>query len=138
MVASAERWLRVAAPATLPDGDGTVEASLEVMEVHEDRSEGPRHRETIAVHSGFASGIEEALADGDSVYLSLSSAGVEREMVSYVVAVDPDGEHRFVGRCMGEGQALLKNRLGNAYDTRMDRVIGSTDSETILSLLGAS
>jgi hypothetical protein len=70
MVASGERWLRVAAPATLPDGDGTVEASLEVIEVHEDRSEGHRHRETIAVHSGFASGIEEALADGDSVYLS--------------------------------------------------------------------
>ena len=138
MVASAERWLRVAAPAMLPDGDGTLEADLEVIEVREDRSEGPRHREVIAVHSWFASGIEEAFAGGDSVYLALSSAGAGRETVSYVIARDPDGRHRFVGRCMGEGQALLKDRLGTEFDARMEEVIGSTDSEAILGLLGAS
>jgi hypothetical protein len=138
MVASAERWLRVATPATLPDGDGTLNADLEVSGIREDRSEGPRHRETIAVHSWFASGIEDALADGDSVYLALSSTGLDREMVSYAIARDSDGDHRFIGRCLGEGQALLRSRLGSAYDARMEEVIGSTDPETILSLLGAT
>jgi len=59
-------------------------------------------------------------------------------MVSYIIARDPDGEHRFVGRCMGEGQTFLRERLGSAYDARMEEVIGSTDAETILSLLGAT
>lgn len=138
MVASAERWLRVASRTTLPDGDGTVDADLEVIEVRTDRSEGPRHGETIAVHSWFIPGIEEALAEGDSVYLALSSTGLEREMVSYVIARDSDGDHRLVGRCMSEGEALLRDRLGSAYNARMAEVIGSTDGEATLSLLGAT
>jgi len=77
MVASAERWLRVAAPATLPDGDGTVNADIEVIDVSEHGSEGRRHTEMIAIHSWFVAGIEDALADGDPVYLALSSTGLD-------------------------------------------------------------
>jgi hypothetical protein len=39
---------------------------------------------------------------------------------------------------MGEGQALIRDRLGSAYDARMEEVIGSTDPATILSLLGST
>jgi len=117
---------------------GRLTPTLEVIEVHGDRSEGPRHGETVAVHSWFTAGIEEALADGDSVYLARGSTGLEREMVSYVIARDPDGDHRFVGRCMSEGESLLRDRLGSAYNARMAEVIGSTDAEATLSLLGAT
>ena len=128
----------MASRTTLPNGDGTLDADFEVIEVRTDRSEGPRRGETIAVHLWFIAGLEEALAEGDSVHLALSSTGLEREMVSYVIARDSDGDHRLVGRCMSEGESAAPGSARRAYNARMAEVIGSTDAEATLSLLWAT
>ena len=39
---------------------------------------------------------------------------------------------------MSEGEGLLRDRLGSAYNAKMAEVIGSTDAEATLSLLGAT
>jgi len=94
--------------------------------------------ETIAVHSSFLPSIERGLSGQDHVYLALASKGLEREMVIYVVVRGADGNHRFPGDCMSDEEELLRQRLGDKYDERLDSVIGSTDRDRILRLLGAS
>jgi hypothetical protein len=139
MVASAERRLRITAPTTtFPHGDGTTEVDFEVSEVLGRFRQGPPHRETVAIHSSFVPGTEEALDDEGSVFLALSSSGLEREMVSFVIVRTDEGDHHFLGECPAEGEALLRARLGDAYDRTIERVIGATNERRILRLLGAT
>lgn len=136
MVASAERWLRVLSWPGAGSAEGTSSIDLDVASVRPGRLEGRPQIESIFLHSSFVPGIHGAIGRGDAVYLALVSEGLEHEMVSYVIAVSADGEHHFVGDCTSEGEALLRERLGSAYDATMTSVIGSTDREQILALLG--
>jgi hypothetical protein len=135
-VASAERWVRVLSSPEAVDAEGTVDVDFEVAPVEGGLHEGSPASETLAVHSSFLPGIEQGLSEQDHVYLALASTGLEREMVIYVVVRGADGSHRFPGSCMSEGEELLRQRLGDKYDERLDSVIGSTDRDRILALLG--
>lgn len=137
MVATAERWLRVLSLPDSLEGDGTIVTEIDVVPVHAGEAEGRPRLERIAVHSSFLDEIHEAIGDGDAVFLAMSSEGLVREMVSYVIARTAEGQHRFLGECVAEGEILLRDRLGNTYNTTMEKVIGSTDADEILSLLGA-
>jgi hypothetical protein len=137
MVATAERWLRVLSSPGRREGEGTIVTELDVVPVNDDGAEGRPRLERIAVHSSFLDGIREAMGDGDAVYLAMSSEGLVREMVSYVIARRANGEHRFLGECVAEGEILLRDRLGSGYDRTMEKVIGSTDADRILSSLEA-
>jgi hypothetical protein len=137
-VASAERWVRVLSSPEAVDAEGTVDVDFEVAPVEGGLLEGSPEGETIAVHSSFLPGIEPGLSGQDHVYLALASKGLEREVVIYVVVRGADGNHRFPGDCMSDGEELLRQRLGDKYDERLDSLIGSTDRDRILRLLGAS
>jgi hypothetical protein len=137
MLASAERWLHVLTWDDVETSGGTDPIELEVASVAPDRSEdGPRY-EPVWVHGSFLPGIEEAIDRGDAVYLAMASEGLVREMVSYVLAVTAGGDHRLLGGCVAEGEALVRDRLGDRYDAVMAQVIGSTDRDRILRLLEA-
>ena len=138
MVATVERWLRVLSSAGPLEGEGTIVTEFDVVPINADGAEGRPHLERIAVHSSFLDGIDEATGEGDAVFLAMSSEGLVREMVSYVIARTAKGQHRFLGECVAEGEILLRDRLGNGYNTAMEQVIGSTDADEILSLLGAT
>jgi hypothetical protein len=138
MVATAERWVRVLSSPGRREGEGTIVAELDVVPVSADGAEGRPRLERIAVHSWFLDGIDDAMGAGDAVFFAMSSEGLEREMVSYVIARTANGEHRFLGDCVAEGEVLLRDRLGSGYDSTMEKVIGSTDADRILSLLEAT
>jgi len=138
MVATAERWLRVLSSPGPLGGEGTIVTELDVVPVNAGGAEGRPRLERIAVHSSFLEGIHEAMGEGDAVFLAMSSEGLVREMVSYVIARTANGQHRFLGECVAEGEISLHDRLGNGYNTTMEKVIGSTDADEIPSLLGAT
>lgn len=135
MLASVERWVRVVSSPETADAEGTVETSFEVVPVEGERDEGSPRVETIAVHTSFLPGIEQGLDDQDDVFLALTSKGLEREMVSYVVVRGADGSHHFVGECVSGGEELLRQRLNGRYEAAIDAVIGLTDRQRIQALL---
>jgi hypothetical protein len=138
IVAYVERWVRVlSSPGGEggEGGEGTIQIELDVVPVHEGGLEGTPRLEQVAMHSSFLPGIQDAMDDGDHVFLAFMSEGLERELVSYGVARSADGGHRFVGGCMEEGEELLRDRLGSDYDATIEQVIGSTGPDRILRLL---
>lgn len=135
-LASAERWVRVVSLLSAPDGEGTEEVGVDVASVGPGLEEEPPDRETIAVHSEHLDDIEEGLRAGESVYLAMASEGLEREAVSYVVRLRSDATVLLGGdECMAEGEAFLRDRLGDGFDAAITSVIGLGDREQILERL---
>jgi hypothetical protein len=137
LLASAQRWVRVLSSPEVPDADGTVEMSFEVVPVATGGEEGSPRAETIAVHPSFLPGIKECLESHEDVFLALASKGLEREMVSYVIVRGADGSHHVVGECLADGEELLRQRLDGSYDAAIGAVIGVTDRRQIQTLLSS-
>jgi hypothetical protein len=137
MLATAERWLHVLTWDDVGTSDGTDPFELEVASVAPERSEGRPRVEPVWIHGSFLPGIEEAIEGGDAVYLAMASESLVREVVPYVLAVTPEGDHRLPGECVAEGEALVRDRLGGRYDDVMAQVIGNTDRDRILLVLEA-
>ncbi len=133
-VASAARWLHLLEPFDVPDGDGSLEVSMNVAIVGK-AGEGPGRIETVAVYDAFAPEIERLLDEGE-VYLAVASKNLERGSVLYVVVRDDEGSYRLAGgRCMREGENFLRDRLGEDFDATIGGIIGETEREQILRAL---
>lgn len=136
ILASAERWLEVAPPfPSAPDPDGTVVLDLSVREVRAGGVAGPIMSEGVAIHEVFLREIRPALDEGSRVFLALTSQGLTREMVSYVVARGTDGTHVFLFGCDIDLTTEARGLLGARYDTAIRRIIGLTDPDSIYGVL---
>lgn len=92
--------------------------------------------EAVAIHSSFLPGAEDALEDGDRVFLALASEGLEREMVAYVLIRHADGSYDFAGDCAAFTMSFLQGALGGRQDEVLDRIVGLTDRSRIQAILG--
>lgn len=137
MLATAERWVHILSWGDIGVSEGTDPIELDVAPVHRDGLEGQPRVESISLHVSFLPDIDDAIGEGDSVYLAMASEGLEREMVSYVITVTADGDHRLLGECVAEGEMLLRERLKDRYDDVMSQVIGSTGPRRILRMIEA-
>jgi hypothetical protein len=136
-LATAERWLHVLSWRDMGVSEGTDKIELDLAPVRPDGLDGRPQVESISLHRSFMPSIEDAIGEGDAVYLAMASHGLEREMVSFVVAVTAEGDHRLLGECAGEGEALLRERLEGRYDDVMSSVIGSTGRRRIVWMIEA-
>lgn len=135
-LATAERWVRLVAMPQVENEDRTIEVPLRVIPVDSQGSEGPEVAETIAIHGAFFPGIQEGMTNEEYIYLAMASRGLEREMVSFVLIRESNGEHQIVGgECLEAGEQLLRDRLGDDYNSVFEDLIGMTGRERILALL---
>lgn len=123
LIASAERWL-VLAPSSYDD-----------IDVSGSCPSRPADRYAIAIHPTTVPEVRDALDEGATVFLALSSAGSERELVIYEIARSPAGAHRLLNDACGWTE-VLQARLRERFDARMASVIGQTDRGRIEALLG--
>ena len=136
-VASAERWV-VLGPSAFDGLDvageqGTFDARVEAASVTDAELTGPLTMTTLAIHVSFVPDIREALEDGATVWLALSSSSLEREQVAYPLARFPDGTHRFPGdECLAPG---LRDILEETFDERLEALVGVTGHRRIEQLL---
>ena len=139
-VSAVERWVRVLPPAPeFPDAGGTSPVLFDFVPVSGGQREGPPRQESIQTHDTFLSDIEDALQEGDSVYLGLQSRGVIGEQTAFVVARDAEGAHRFLGgKCFEGDEGALRSALGDRYDLTLSSIIGTTDGERIREVLSGS
>ena len=137
VVASVERWLEVEPPfPDTPDPDGTVVLEVSVREVEPGGDVGAASKERVAVHGSFVGDIQDALDDGSNVFLAMSSEGLDREQVAFVVARTTGGRHSFLGGCdWASGAAGLREGLGGRYEATMRRIVGLTDQDAIYRVL---
>ena len=137
VVASAERWLQVEPPfPDTPDTDGTAVLEVSVREVGPGGAVGGASNEQIAIHGSFVGDIQDALDDGSRVFLAMSSEGLDREQVSFVIARTTDGRHSFLGGCAWAPDAAgLREGLGARYEATMHRIVGLTDQDAIYRIL---
>lgn len=128
--------MRVVSLLSAPGGDGTLEVGADIASVDPGPEEEPPVRGTITLHQEALDEVEAGLRDGDQVYLAMASEGLEREMVAYVIVLHSDGTASLGGdECIEEGQASLRERLGDDHDAVITSVIGLRDREQILERL---
>ena len=141
ILVSVERWLEVEdpipdVPATLSDGTGTLMVELFVRYLSpEGESDSAVVAEGIAIDAEFLGSIRSSLDDRSRVFLALTSQGLTREMVAYVVERRTDGTHVFLSSCHIHLTAETRSLLGSRYDAAMRRIIGLTDPESIYGVL---
>jgi hypothetical protein len=144
VVADVERWLEVRSPSPalsdrdLLDGRKSVTIELDVESIDgEGARTGRRATSSIFIGNDTMAGIAWALRHGHRAFLAMTSTGLERETVFYVLVRHVDGSFFFVGNCAYDlFTSLFQRRLGSEYTAAMADIVGETDRATILRLLG--
>jgi hypothetical protein len=138
MVASAERWLLIGPTAfdgLDASGDPrTLRTLVDAAPVTDADHHGAFAATEVAIHNSFVPDVGDALDEGATVWLAMSSLGVTHEEVAYPLARSPDGSHRFVGASC-PNTSFLQQRLGDTFDDRMEAIVGLTDHREIMRLL---
>jgi hypothetical protein len=141
-VAGVKRWLTVegTGSANLADSAAPLEDVRNVsveLSVTEVGSETSAHLETITIHNTMLPAIDWALANEATVHLGLGQGGDGEEEVLLTLVTEATGSHFFGGNCQFDGlTSPLRAHLGARYDETMEQLIGMTDGDEILKLLG--
>jgi hypothetical protein len=141
IIALAERWLEVEepvpdGPGIMSDGSGNKTVELSVRHLGTDgEASSAVIVEDIAIHDTLLRQIPPALDERSRVFLALTSEGLVRESVAYLLARHIDGTHAFLTGCAIDLTSEARALLGSRYEVAMRRIIGLSGPEAIYRVL---